>query len=89
MAQAERNKFKDWTTYEITVWIRSFEDFILNSYQQNNLHLYYEALVELYERKPKDSTYQKMIWIKLVYFHIDNYGGTYADFLEWHKAKNQ
>ena len=82
MAQAEKNRFKDWSTYELVIWIRSFEDFILTTYQVNNLHLYYEALVELYKRNHRGNT-----WLKLIYFY--KHGGTYTDFLNWYRGMKE
>lgn len=75
------NNFSSWDTWHIQTWVNSYEEFTLTSHQINNLHLYYQAIEELYNRFPEEKRYQYRHW----YFSEENPTGTYIDYLNWRK----
>lgn len=75
------NNFTEWDSNHIRWFMENFEEFSLTSHQINNLHLYYQAIEELYNRFPEEKRYQYRHW----YFSEENPTGTYLDYLNWRK----
>lgn len=78
--QAQNNyNFREWDSNYLIGFVENFEEFTLTSHQINNLHLYHQAIAELYNRFPNEKMYQYRHW----YFSEENKQGSYIDYLNF------
>ena len=80
--QPNISKFHGWKNHEILNWVDEFENFHPTTYQENNKHLYHEAIKLLFYR---DYTSQN-ISLRHKYFTEINTNGGYTDYIAWRRS---